>query len=178
MAVVFDEAVFGLAAGIVALALAGIAARIETERRRARRRSGRRASRPAERTPSARTGGGRAVRGVVDRRGARRGVGRRDLPPGTDTEEWEIDPVSGLLRERHLPVLLPQAVASARRKVQPVAVVFWQLDGFEAAPEEPRRGRHRARCGGVAHAARATPCSASARRRPSACSSTPPSPAP
>jgi GGDEF domain-containing protein len=60
------------------------------------------------------------------------------LPPGTDTDEWEIDPVSGLLRERHLPVVLQQAVASARRKVQPVAVVFWELDELHEAPEETR----------------------------------------
>jgi diguanylate cyclase (GGDEF)-like protein len=59
-----------------------------------------------------------------------------DLPPGTDTGDWEIDPVSGLLRERHLPVLLQQVVAAARRKVLPVSVVFWELDGLGAAPTE------------------------------------------
>jgi diguanylate cyclase (GGDEF)-like protein len=56
-----------------------------------------------------------------------------DLPAGTDTAEWEIDPVSGLLRQRHLPVLLQQVVAAARRKVQPVSVVFWELDGLDGA---------------------------------------------
>jgi diguanylate cyclase (GGDEF)-like protein len=56
-----------------------------------------------------------------------------DLPPGTDTDHWEIDPVSGLLRERHLPVVVQQVVASARRKVQPVSVVFWELDGLATA---------------------------------------------
>jgi diguanylate cyclase (GGDEF)-like protein len=54
-----------------------------------------------------------------------------DLPPGTDTDQWEIDPVSGLLRSRHLPVVLQQVVASARRKVQPVSVVVWELDGLD-----------------------------------------------
>jgi diguanylate cyclase (GGDEF)-like protein len=58
------------------------------------------------------------------------------LPEGTATGDWEIDPVSGLLRERHLPVLLQQVVAAARRKVLPVAVVFWELDGLGAAPPE------------------------------------------
>ncbi len=51
------------------------------------------------------------------------------LPAITDTTEWELDPVTGLLRERHLSVLLQQAVATARRRVLPVAVVFWELDG-------------------------------------------------
>ena len=64
--------------------------------------------------------------------------GALDLPEGTNTDEWEIDPVSGMLRERHLPVLLQQVVAAARRKVLPVTVIFWELDGFETAPEETR----------------------------------------
>ena len=41
--------------------------------------------------------------------------------------------MSGLLRQRHLPVLLQQVVAAARRKVQPVSVVFWELDGLDGA---------------------------------------------
>jgi len=134
MAVVFGEAVFGLAAGIVALALAVVAARVETERRRTQdevwetrslARSARRRLEQveAELSEESSIAEARAAASVA-----------ADLPPGTDTEEWEIDPISGLLRERHLPVLLQQAVASARRKVLPVAVVYWQLDGFEAAP--------------------------------------------
>src|SRR5207342_564053 len=63
-----------------------------------------------------------------------------DLPAdlAAGSEEWEIDPVSGLLRERHLPVLLQQVVAAARRKVLPVSVVFWEVDGLEAAPAAAR----------------------------------------
>jgi diguanylate cyclase (GGDEF)-like protein len=61
-----------------------------------------------------------------------------ELPAATDTSEWEIDPVTGLLRERHLPVLVQQGVAAARRKVLPVSVVFWELDGLSAAPLETR----------------------------------------
>jgi hypothetical protein len=81
-----------------------------------------------------------------------------DLAAGS--EDWEIDPVSGLLRERHLPVLLQQVVAAARRKVLPVSVVFWEVDGLESAPAA-------ARC------ARATRCSASAMWLRWRCSSTP-----
>jgi len=61
-----------------------------------------------------------------------------DLPDGTDTSDWEIDPVSGLLRERYLPVLLQQAVAAARRKVVPLAVVLWEVDELAGAPDEAR----------------------------------------
>jgi diguanylate cyclase (GGDEF)-like protein len=138
MAVVFSAPVLGLVAGMVALALAGIAARVATQRQRAQqeiwetRSEARRAGRRLEQMEAALSeessiAGARAAASVA-----------ADLPPGTDTDEWEIDPISGLLRERHLPVLLQQAVASARRKVLPVAVVFWQLDGFDAAPQEAR----------------------------------------
>ena len=74
------------------------------------------------------------------RRGADPGGGpaRRRRPvcrPVPTPSDWEIDPVSGLLRERHLPVLLQQVVAAARRKVQPVSVVFWELDGLDGAEQ-------------------------------------------
>ncbi|MFN8025040.1 MAG: diguanylate cyclase [Acidimicrobiia bacterium] len=138
LAVVFSEAWLGLAAGVVAIALAGIAARVETARRRAQdeiweTRSQTRAARrrlqqvEAELSEESSIAEARAAASVA-----------ADLPPGTDTDEWEIDPISGLLRERHLPVLLQQAVASARRKVLPVSVVYWQLDGFDAAPTNAR----------------------------------------
>jgi diguanylate cyclase (GGDEF)-like protein len=137
-ALVFSEPALGVAAGVVAFGLACIGARVETARRRAQaeiwetrsqaRRTRRRLQQvEAELSEESSIAEARAAASVA-----------ADLPPGTDTDEWEIDPISGLLRERHLPVLLQQAVASARRKVLPVAVVFWQLDGFDAAPPEAR----------------------------------------
>jgi len=54
------------------------------------------------------------------------------------TDDWEIDPVSGLLRESHLPVLLQQVVSAARRKVLPVSVVFWEIDGLASAAPAAR----------------------------------------
>ena len=59
-------------------------------------------------------------------------------PTGESTDDWEIDPASGLVRERHLAVVLQQIVAAARRKVQPVSVVFWELDGLDEAPSAAR----------------------------------------
>jgi len=41
--------------------------------------------------------------------------------------------VSGLIRERHLAVVLQQVVAAARRKVQPTSVIYWELDDVEHA---------------------------------------------
>jgi diguanylate cyclase (GGDEF)-like protein len=46
--------------------------------------------------------------------------------------------VTGLIREEHLPVVLQQVVASARRNVQPVSVVFWEVDELDEAPPNAR----------------------------------------
>jgi diguanylate cyclase (GGDEF)-like protein len=137
LAMALDEAALGLGAGIVAFALAGIAARVGIDRRRARdevwqtRSQARSTHRRLQQVEA-------ELAEETSIAGARAAAGSADLPPGTSTDEWEIDPVSGLLRERHLPVVLQQAVASARRKVQPVAVVFWELDELHEAPEETR----------------------------------------
>jgi diguanylate cyclase (GGDEF)-like protein len=128
-AVVADEAVLGLAAAVVGVAAAGVGALIDVRRTRAEdslweaRSQARRLRRRLDSLEAA-----AAEEQLL--------AGARDLPVGTDTQEWEIDPVSGLLRERHLPVLLQQVVAAARRKVLPVSVVFWELDGLAGAPAE------------------------------------------
>jgi diguanylate cyclase (GGDEF)-like protein len=132
-AVIADEAVLGLAAAVVGVAAAGVGALVDVRRTRAEdslweaRAQARRLRRQLDALQAAvseeqNLAAARQSRDFVD-----------GLPPGTDTSEWEIDPVSGLLRERHLPVLLQQVVAAARRKVQPVSVVFWELDGLEGA---------------------------------------------
>jgi diguanylate cyclase (GGDEF)-like protein len=134
-AVVADEAVLGLAAAVVGVAAAGVGALVDVRRTRAEdslyeaRSQARRLRRQLESLQVAVAEEQR----VADTRPA-----PAELPTGTDTSEWEIDPVSGLLRERHLPVLLQQVVAAARRKVLPVSVVFWELDGLSAAPIEAR----------------------------------------
>jgi diguanylate cyclase (GGDEF)-like protein len=91
----------------------------------------------------------RAEQSLLEARAQNRGL-RRQLqaldthsagessPTGEPTGEWELDPASGLIRERHLPVVLQQVLASARRKVQPVSVVFWELDGLREAPVSAR----------------------------------------
>ena len=136
-AVVADEAALGLAAAVVGVAAAGVGALLDVGRTRAEHsmweaRSQARSLRRELELLEAELSEEHSIAG------ARRTGATRDLPEGTETEEWEIDPVSGLLRERHLPVLLQQVVAAARRKVLPVAVVFWELDGLQSAPTAAR----------------------------------------
>jgi diguanylate cyclase (GGDEF)-like protein len=133
-AVAMDEAVLGLAAAVVGVAAAGVGALVDVRRTRAEeslwreRSQARRLRRELDQ-----------LKGTVAETQHLGGTARlaaEDFPPGTDTADWEIDPVTGLLRERHLAVLLQQMVAAARRKVLPVSVVFWELDGLDAAPTD------------------------------------------
>jgi diguanylate cyclase (GGDEF)-like protein len=125
-AVIADEAALGLAAAVVAVLAGGVGAFIDVRRARAEeslweaRAQARKLRRRLDALQAAVSEEQLLAELPVD----------DDLPTGTQTDEWEIDPVSGLLRERHLPVVLQQVVASARRKVQPVSVVLWELDGM------------------------------------------------
>ncbi|HEX9467277.1 MAG TPA: diguanylate cyclase [Acidimicrobiia bacterium] len=133
-AAVADEGVLGLVSAVVAVVVGALGVRLDVT-----------CGRAEDSLWEARTQT-RALRRQLDqiqaeldeRTAAEERAGTVDLPEGTDTEEWEIDPVSGMLRERHLPVLLQQVVAAARRKVLPVTVIFWELDGFDTAPQETR----------------------------------------
>ena len=172
VAVVADEAALALAAAVIGVTAAGIGSFLDVRRARSdrslleARAQARRLRRELQFL--------QATAAETEHDGAEL---PDDLAAGTD--DWEIDPVSGLLRERHLPVLLQQVVAAARRKVLPVSVVFWEIDGLRGgAASRPRPGGHCARCGGVAHAARERRAVPHRRRRGGRrCSSTPPSPA-
>ncbi|MCU1459402.1 MAG: diguanylate cyclase protein [Actinomycetia bacterium] len=52
--------------------------------------------------------------------------------------ESAFDTVTGLLDERFFAVLVQQRVAAARRQLQPVSVVLFELDGFGDAHESSR----------------------------------------
>jgi diguanylate cyclase (GGDEF)-like protein len=58
------------------------------------------------------------------------GAGRAD-----ELASDAFDPVSGLLRERFVAVLIQQRVAGARRRLHPVAVVALEADGVRGASE-------------------------------------------
>jgi len=128
-AVIADESVLALAAAVVGVAAAGVGALLDVRRSHAEdslweaRAQTRRLRRQLDSLQAA----------VAEEQtlAVTRGDGPDDLPVGTDTDDWEIDPVSGLLRQRHLAVLLQQMVAAARRKVQPLSVLFWELDGLD-----------------------------------------------
>jgi diguanylate cyclase (GGDEF)-like protein len=134
-AVLADEAALGLVAAIFGVAAAGVGVLVDVRRTRAEeslweaRAQARRLRRELE-----------ALQAAVAEEQTLAATREEltDLPVGTDTEDWEIDPVSGLLRQRHLPVLLQQVVAAARRKVQPVSVVFWEVDGLGDAELDTR----------------------------------------
>jgi diguanylate cyclase (GGDEF)-like protein len=134
-AVVADEAALALAAAVVGVAAAGVGALIDVRRNRAEDSlwEARAQTRKLRRQLDSLQAAVNEEQTLADARTA-----ATDLPTGTDTDDWEIDPVSGLLRERHLPVLLQQVVAAARRKVLPVSVVFWELDGLAPAPRAAR----------------------------------------
>jgi diguanylate cyclase (GGDEF)-like protein len=114
VAVVADAAGLALACAIAGVLAAGVGSFIDVQRVRAERS---------------------LLSARAETRRLSRELGEHEVPDTvtSDTADWEIDPVSGLLRERHLPVLLQQVVAAARRKVLPVSVVFWELDGLDTA---------------------------------------------
>jgi len=138
-AVIADEAVLGLVAAGVGVAAAGVGALVDVRRTRAEdslweaRAQARKLRRELDSLQAAVT--------EEQALAAARHDGAAGLPPGTDTEDWEIDPVSGLLRQRHLAVLLQQVVAAARREVQPVSVVVGALnkqnDAEQSATDQP-----------------------------------------
>ena len=131
-AVLLDEAVLGLVAAAVGVVAAAIGVAVDVRRSRAEdslleaRSQARRLRRRLDEL-EAEASEERSIAGA-------RGDDESELPEGTDTDDWEIDPVSGLIRERHLPVVLQQVIASARRKVQPVSVIYWEVDGLDHAP--------------------------------------------
>jgi diguanylate cyclase (GGDEF)-like protein len=134
VAVLADEAVLALAAAVIGVAAAGVGALLDVRRARTERslleaRAQARRFRRELQYLQASAADDAHPPDLAAELGP-------DLAAGSD--EWEIDPVSGLLRERHLPVLLQQVVAAARRKVLPVSVVFWEVDGLDEAPSEAR----------------------------------------
>ena len=58
---------------------------------------------------------------------------------GTDVQtEPVVDPVSGLLDQTFFKVLVQQRVAAARRQLQPVSVVIFELDGIGRAERDTK----------------------------------------
>ena len=123
-AVALDEAVLGLVAAAVGVGAAVVGAFIDVRRTRAEQSLW---------EARAQTRGLRRQLRALEAE-----VAEGPSPLGEPTDDWEIEPATGLIRERHLPVVLQQVVASARRKVQPVSVVFWEVDGLHDAPSGAR----------------------------------------
>ncbi len=135
-AFVVDDSGLGFAAGVTGVVAAVLATAAQMRERGAR-----------EALDTARTSN-RRLRRQLDEAFA--SMAEHDAPmptlPGSSAdphaapdERWEPDADSGMLLEHHLPVLLYQTVATARRKVLPVSVVIWELDGLAEATPEARR---------------------------------------
>jgi diguanylate cyclase (GGDEF)-like protein len=56
-----------------------------------------------------------------------------NLPLANPYPEVVVDTVSGLLEEQHYKVLVQKRVAAARRALQPISLVMFQVDGLEHA---------------------------------------------
>lgn len=62
-----------------------------------------------------------------------------DLPATGGMREPVFDDVSGLLDKQFFPVIVQQRVAAARRQLQPVSIVLFELDGLDGVPPETQR---------------------------------------
>jgi two-component system cell cycle response regulator len=62
-----------------------------------------------------------------------------DARPVSPLREPVFDTISGLLDEQFFPVIVHQRVAAARRQLQPVSVVLFELDGLDDATSATRR---------------------------------------
>ena len=54
----------------------------------------------------------------------------------TNTTEAIVDTISGLLEEQHFIVLVQKRVAAARRQLQPISIIKFEVDGLTDAPAE------------------------------------------
>src|SRR6478735_12541783 len=59
-----------------------------------------------------------------------------NLPLAQPQTEASVDTVSGLLGEQHYKVLVQKRVAAARRALQPISIVMFQIDGLDGASQE------------------------------------------
>ncbi len=127
LAVVFDAPLLGVAAGIAAMG-AGIAGAAIAAKAKAN-----------ERALAEAVGDQRRLRRELDALAAifaeeatRRSAVDEEREPEVRLPGREpvFDPVSGLLDEEFFPVIVQQRVAAARRQLQPVSIVLFELDGL------------------------------------------------
>jgi hypothetical protein len=67
------------------------------------------------------------------------------LPLAAPPQESIVDTASGLLDEQHYKVLVTKRLAAARRALQPISIVLFEIDGLEDADRAPARSRGSAR---------------------------------
>jgi diguanylate cyclase (GGDEF)-like protein len=135
LAVILDAPLLGVAAGIAGvgggIAAAAIAARAKAneqaladvvgDRQRLRRELD-------------------ALAAIFAEEATRRSAAYTATEPDVRTPGREpvFDPVSGLLDEQFFSVIVHQRVAAARRQLQPVSVVIFEIDGFNGLGDDTR----------------------------------------
>jgi len=79
-----------------------------------------------------------ALAAIFAEEATRRNSGDGGAPGSPDEVEAVVDPVSGLLDQQFFKVIVQQRVAAARRQLQPVSVVIFELDGIGRSDRETR----------------------------------------
>jgi diguanylate cyclase (GGDEF)-like protein len=79
-----------------------------------------------------------ALAAIFAEEATRRNGAEGPVPDGRDESDAVVDPVSGLLDQQFFKVIVQQRVAAARRQLQPVSVVIFELDGIGRADRETR----------------------------------------
>jgi diguanylate cyclase (GGDEF)-like protein len=121
------DAIVIVAAGAAVLVAAGAATAVEVRRRLRRTKQ---ALERSERARSILASELESVTKLFSDHSAR----RAELAAETDQlDAAAFDPVSGLLREQFIAVLIQQRVATARRQLHPVTVIAMELDGLRGS---------------------------------------------
>lgn len=134
VAAISGSATAALAGGLVGFAAAGVAVHALAAGRALDHRAGtlaedrRRLSREVD-----------LLSGMLAEEAARsRAVAAGGTAPSPPPGGWVQDAASGLLVEEILPVMLSQRLAAARRHLEPMSVVVFQVDGFADAEGDAR----------------------------------------
>jgi diguanylate cyclase (GGDEF)-like protein len=129
-AVALDQPVLGVAAGVGAvvcgLAATALAGRLKTSEDRLARADGalQRSRRELD-----------AMTAIFAEEATRR---QADVEVAPEPVELVFDEVSGLLDERFFAATVQQRVAAARRQLQPVSILLFELDSFDGAAADVR----------------------------------------
>jgi diguanylate cyclase (GGDEF)-like protein len=79
-----------------------------------------------------------ALAAIFAEEATRRNAEQQSSVSSVDGDQM-VDPVSGLLEQQFFKVIVQQRVAAARRQLQPVSVVIFELDGIDHSESETQQ---------------------------------------